>query len=306
MQKNAYFRNMETNLSINKKAYLADEQMQCFEQEGYLRLYNILQETLLRKLQLLFDELLYVDPSTTDKVIISHNGNDYITNIDNVGKKGNFACLELLGYPPILKIAEQICGSDFFMIQEFAVIKKRGDEMPVLWHQDMYHQRKGNCFTMGIYLDDANEGDGALKIIPKSHLSKKHICEIMKEPSIELPMKAGDILIHDMMLAHSSEPIRINNTRRVIYFEFLSATHVRTEHIYAEDLIQRRTKLIFLATYLYHKNNANEEQFLHNKENMFEVTEQNFAEALQEMYREQIRARPSTYCFETSNTNLIK
>lgn len=67
------------------------------------------------------------------------------------------------------------------------------------------------------------------------------------------------------MLAHSSEPIRINKLRRVIYFECLSAEPVRTENIYSEDLVQRKTKLTFLDIYLYHKNNTNAEQFLHNK-----------------------------------------
>jgi ectoine hydroxylase-related dioxygenase (phytanoyl-CoA dioxygenase family) len=225
-----------------------------------------------------------------------------VANVENVCNKGNLACLELLGYPTILEIAEQICGTDFFMIQEFAVIKLLGDVVPVLWHQDMYNERKGNSFTMGVYLDDANEGDGALKIIPQSHVSKKDICEIVKEPSIEIPMQAGGILIHDMMLVHSSEPIRINNMRRVIYFEFLSATHVRAENIYAEDLIQRRTKLIFLATYIYNKNNFNKKQFVHNKQNIVEINEENFGEVLHEIYAEQIRARSSTYCFDTFDT----
>jgi hypothetical protein len=256
----------------------------------------------LHKLNVLFDELLNVENGVTDKVVHVNKGNKYVANVENVCNKGNLACLELLGLPTILEIAEQICGTDFFMIQEFAVIKLLGDVVPVLWHQDMHNERKGNSFTMGVYLDDANEGDGALKVIPQSHVSNKDICALAKEPSVEIPMQAGGILIHDMMLAHSSEAIIINNMRRVIYFEFLSAAHVRVENIYTEDLIQRRTKLIFLATYLYNKNNPNEEQFALNKENFVEVREGNFVETLHEIYSEQIHARPSTYCFDSFNT----
>jgi ectoine hydroxylase-related dioxygenase (phytanoyl-CoA dioxygenase family) len=290
--------NFLKNECLNKKQLLS------FTTNGYLRLPNILPTSLLQKLNVLFDELLNVENVTIDKVVHVNKGKNYVSNIENVCNKGNLACLELLGYSTILKIAEQICGADFFMIQEFAVIKLLGDEVPVLWHQDMHNERKGNSFTMGVYLDDANEGDGALKVIPQSHLSKKDICTLAQEPYVEIPMQAGGVLIHDMMLAHSSEPIRINNMRRVIYFEFLSATHVRTENIYAEDLIQRRTKLIFLATYLFNKNNTNEKQFVHKKENIFEVSEENFVETLHEIYNEQIRARPSTYCFDTFNTRL--
>jgi ectoine hydroxylase-related dioxygenase (phytanoyl-CoA dioxygenase family) len=289
-----------------KNECLNEEQLLSFTTNGYLRLPNILPASLLQKLNVLFYELLNTENSTTYKVVHVNKGNKYVASVENVCNKGNLACLELLGYPTILKIAEQICGADFFMIQEFAVIKTLGDEVPVLWHQDMHNERKGNCFTMGIYLDDANEGDGALKIIPQSHLSKKDICEIIKEPSIEIPMQAGGILLHDMMLAHSSDPIKINNMRRVIYFEFLSATHVRAESIYTEDLIKRRTKLIFLAIYLYNKNNANEEQFVHNKENIIEINEENFGEILNEIYAEQIRARPSAYCFTIANPNALQ
>jgi hypothetical protein len=283
-------------------AILNEVQLETYFSQGYLQLPNILPASLLHKLNVLFDELLNVENGEIDKVVHINKGNKYVANVENVCNKGNLACLELLGHPTILEIAQQICGKDFFMIQEFAVIKLLGDVVPVLWHQDMHNQRKGNSFTMGIYLDDANEGDGALKIIPQSHVSKKDICVLAKEPSIEIPMQAGAVLIHDMMLVHSSEPIRINNMRRVIYFEFLSATHVRAENIYAEDLIQRRTKLIFLATYLYSKNNPNEKQFLHNKENALEVNQENFMETLHDIYGEQIRARPSTYCFDTFNT----
>lgn len=39
----------------------------------------------------------------------------------------------------------------------------------------MIHQRTRDCFMVGVYLDVANANDGALKIIPKSHLSDKNI-----------------------------------------------------------------------------------------------------------------------------------
>jgi Phytanoyl-CoA dioxygenase (PhyH) len=283
-------------------SFLDEVQLKTYFSQGYLKLPNILPASLLHKLHVLFDELLNIENGEIEKVVHVNKGNKYVANVENVCNKGNLACLELLGYPTILEIAEQICGTDFFMIQEFAVIKLLGDVVPVLWHQDMHSERKGNSFTMGVYLDYANEGDGALKIIPQSHVSKKDICVLAKEPSVEIPMQTGGILIHDMMLVHSSEPIKINGMRRVIYFEFLSAAHVRVENIYGENLIRRRTKLIFLATYLYNKNNPNEAQFLHSKENILIVSEVNFVETLSEIYSERIHARPSTYCFDTINT----
>jgi hypothetical protein len=198
----------------------------------------------------------------TAKLVYENKRKKYVTNLENICCKGNLICLELLGYPPLLEIAEQICGKDFFLIQEFAVIKNLGDEMPVFWHQDMIHERSGNCFTMGIYLDNADEGDGSLKIISGSHVSNKTICELSKEPSLEIPMKAGEILIHDMILAYSFEPLKKNPLSRVIYFEFLSAAHVKKENIYSDELVCRSSHLLFAATRYYLALHPDEKQFI--------------------------------------------
>lgn len=274
---------------------LTTESYNEFITNGFLRIPSFIPQTLLLKLHALFDELMDTSDSV-GKVVHENKGKKYVTSIDEICKKGNLAALELLGYPPVLKLAEQICGADFFMIQEFAVIKNQGDENPVLWHLDMLHERKGQCFTMGIYLDDVEEGDGALKIVPGSHTSGKTICELTKESYIEVPAKASDVLLHDMMVAHSSEPMKKNKIRRVLYFEFLSAAHVRAENIYTEQLIERRTKLTSLGAACYAMRNPQKEHFIYQGNTTIKTEQLN--QELEEIYRHQIGARPSSYCFD--------
>lgn len=281
-----------------KNIFLSPAQLNHFAIEGYVKVDDFVPKDLLEKLIRFFEAEMNFNEGITEKVFHTKNGKNYITNLDNICNKKDLSCLELLAYPPILQIAQQICGDDFFMIQEFAVMKNLGDDLPVLWHLDMLHERKGKCFTMGIYLDDANEDDGALRIVPQSHTSNKTICELSKEPSIEMPMKAGGILIHDMMLAHSSAPLVKNNIRRVIYFEFLSAAHVKAENIYTDELVQRRTRLLFAATKHYKAIHPTAKQFELNKEDVFGDNNKTVEEILQEVYASQIGARPSTYCFE--------
>ncbi|MBX9781894.1 MAG: phytanoyl-CoA dioxygenase family protein [Chitinophagaceae bacterium] len=264
-----------------------------FNEEGFVMIPSFIPEPLLKKLQLLFDELMDFS-DTNGKAIHENNGQKFITNLEEICRRGNLAALELLGYPPLLEIAKQICGDDFFMKQEFAVIKNLGDDMPVLWHLDMLHERKGKCFTVGFYLDGVEAGDGALKVVPGSHVSAKTICELSKESFIEAPAQAGDILIHDMMLAHSSEPLRKNKLRRVIYFEFLSAAHVRAENIYGDELIERRKKMIPLAMEYYAAQQKRETEIAESGA----VVQSNAQEALAFVYSDQIRARPSAYCLE--------
>jgi ectoine hydroxylase-related dioxygenase (phytanoyl-CoA dioxygenase family) len=286
------------DLNSPNKRMLTSQQLHAFHTDGYLRMQAVLPLSLLKQLHQLFDELMIPD-TQIEKVIHENNGNKYVTNLDNICCKGNLACLELLGYSPVLEIAEQICGKDFFLIQEFAVIKNLGDDLPVYWHQDMVHRRTGNCFTMGIYLDNADEDDGALRMVPASHLSHKNICELSREPSVEVPMQAGDILIHDMMLAHSSGVLTKNLLRRVIYFEFLPAAQVAAENIYTKELVQRRTRLQYAASRHYRLLYPEEKQFVHPVPNAFAGDEEKgVIEILKEIYSLPINARPSTYCFD--------
>jgi ectoine hydroxylase-related dioxygenase (phytanoyl-CoA dioxygenase family) len=279
---------------------LSTQQLDFFHREGYLSLPRAIAPPLLKKLQDLFTTLMQ-EPGIIDKTVAEHNGTTYVTSLEKLCSKGDLSCLQLLGSPFLLQIAEAICGSDFFLIQEFAVIKHLGDSTPVLWHQDMVHERTGHSFTMGIYLDDANAGDGALRVIPQSHTSGKDICALQKEAFIEVPMKTGDILLHDMMLAHSSGIMHHNRQRRVLYFEFLSLAQVRRENIYTEDLLQNRMQLLHLAIHHYRQQYPNEAFFAwENPLGISANSGKTTAVALQEIYAREVNARPSAYCFEFS------
>lgn len=236
-------------------------------------------------------------------MVTTANGRDFVANLDLLCVKDDLSCLELLGLPTILEIARTLCGDDFFPIQEWAVIKHLGDDLPVLWHQDMVHGRSGTCFTMGIYLDDAVPGDGALQVIEGSHLDGRDICALLDQPRIDVPMRAGDVLIHDMMLAHGSEPLRSNSIRRVIYIEFLSAAHVAREGIYPREVVERRTRLIHAAARHRADLCPNERGFTPPLSNPVSAdTDRPLADILAAIYVEPIKARPSSYCINGSPT----
>ncbi|MFM6925228.1 MAG: phytanoyl-CoA dioxygenase family protein [Ferruginibacter sp.] len=279
------------------QAVFSKEQSDAFTQDGYTILQNAVPPSLLQKLRMLFDEKMNNDDET-DKAVNTFNGKDYISNIEYLFKSENLACLQLLGSPFIVETATTICGHDFFLIQEFAVIKMLGDNTEVLWHQDMLHQRTGNCFTMGIYLDDANAGDGCLRVVPESHISGKDICTLKHEPYIEVPVKAGDILIHDMMLAHSSGIMHQNLLRRVLYFEFLSFKQAAGEGIYTEDQMYDRMRLVQLAISYYQQLHPTEKKF--EWKNILAVPAEpvdSVHEILTDIHRAKSLGKPSAYCF---------
>jgi hypothetical protein len=267
-----------------------------FREQGYLKIENALPPALLLQLQALFHHQMFETPPSKDLVFNEKNGRQYVCNIENLCNKGDLSCLALLGHPLVVSIATTLCGPDFFPVQDFAVIKMLGDDTPVLWHQDMLNRRSAPSFTMGIYLDEAAPNDGALRVVPGSHLANKNICALQQEPFVDVPMQAGGILVHDMMLAHSSPPLTKNQLRRVIYFEFLSAELVRQETLYDEALIERRQLLQAAACAFYAQQHPAQAAAPYMHSDRFAHVRT--AYALEQVYREPVRAHPSAYCFE--------
>ena len=276
-----------------------------FHKEGYLKIHGSIPSGLLLRLQQLFDEFINED-HYPHKITQFIAGKKYVTSLIKLLNKGNLACLELLGCPSVLNIAKDICGPDFFLIQDFGVIKMLGDHSPELWHQDVLNQRTGNCITMGIYLDDANPGDGALRVVPGSHNNGRNICDLLHEPSIEIPMKAGEILVHDMMLAHCSDLMTFNQLRRVLYFEFLSETQVKNENMYNSEVLENRFHILQIAIEYYRAQHPREEKFewdkMHAAENKDPVARK---KQLDLLYDLEINAKTYAYCFESFENPLL-
>lgn len=80
-----------------------------------------------------------------------------------------------------------------------------------------------NNFTIRIHLDDTDEYNGALKVIPGSHL--KGICrpaniDWAKEKENICGVKAGGIMLMSPLLLHASNRTVNQQKRRVIHIEF--------------------------------------------------------------------------------------
>jgi ectoine hydroxylase-related dioxygenase (phytanoyl-CoA dioxygenase family) len=95
-----------------------------------------------------------------------------------------------------------------------------------------------NMFTIRIHLDDTDEHNGALKVIPASHLKKiyrpeniqhnketEHICEVKK----------GGVMLMKPLILHSSSRTSNKKRRRVIHIEF-SNQELPSELQWAERL----------------------------------------------------------------------
>ena len=96
-----------------------------------------------------------------------------------------------------------------------------------------------NNFTIRIHLDDTDENNGALKVIPKSHLKCLYRPETInweKETETVCKVKKGGVMIMQPLLLHSSGRTTNNNKRRVIHIEF-SNVHLPADLNWSEKLL---------------------------------------------------------------------
>ena len=103
---------------------------------------------------------------------------------------------------------------------------------------------------MGIYLDDSLAEQGALKVIPGSHLHTHSVCELKDAleqgtaASQNIAVKAGDVVIHHVNTVHGSDRQLTSDLRRTIYFEFRSVSHLRHNPIFSERWLEQRLGLM--------------------------------------------------------------
>jgi len=86
-----------------------------------------------------------------------------------------------------------------------------------------------NILTMRIHLDETDEDNGALRVLPGSHqhgrIASREIIKIVEnETPVTCAAKPGDVLLMRPLLLHSSRKSRHPRHRRIIHIEFSSVT----------------------------------------------------------------------------------
>jgi ectoine hydroxylase-related dioxygenase (phytanoyl-CoA dioxygenase family) len=169
----------------------------------------------------------------------------FLKEIPGVGK--------LIFTPKLKEIIEQLFGEGYFAVKSIYFDKPEKSNWYVAYHQDLTISvdKKAdlpgfgpwtvkqnqfavqpplsileNNFTIRIHLDEANEQNGALKVVPGSHLKGIYRPEtidwtVEKEETCQVPQ--GGIMIMKPLLLHSSGRTINHQKRRVIHIEFSKA-----------------------------------------------------------------------------------
>jgi ectoine hydroxylase-related dioxygenase (phytanoyl-CoA dioxygenase family) len=144
----------------------------------------------------------------------------------------------------------QVFGNDYFVVKSIYFDKPETSNWFVSYHQDLtisvdkkvelenfgpWSVKQNqfavqpplaileNIYTIRIHLDDTNKCNGALRVIPKSHLKKIYRPETIdwtSETELSCNVVQGGIMIMKPLLLHSSSRTTNNKKRRVIHIEF--------------------------------------------------------------------------------------
>ena len=147
-------------------------------------------------------------------------------------------------------VLKELLGERYFVVKSIFFDKPQTSNWYVSYHQDLtisvdkkldlkgfeFWTKKQNQFsvqppidilqnvvTVRIHLDDTDQNNGALKVVPKSHL--KGICrpetiDWSIEKEVNCNVFKGGIMLMKPLLLHSSGRTTNNKQRRVIHIEF--------------------------------------------------------------------------------------
>ncbi|RCK46987.1 hypothetical protein TH25_15785 [Thalassospira profundimaris] len=199
--------------------------------------------------------------------------------------------LYFLGHPAVISLGKKLCGENAVPIYLSAQFRTLGERNTINWHQDMVHDRQGPVYTVGLYLDDAKDLDGALRIIPGTQHSRANIAPLTNDcvNSQCIPARRGDIITHDVMLVHCSDNLTQMQRRRTLYVEFRSPEQALKNTTMTRDWIKAQQNLLGRAESFYRR--ARKSQHLENT---------TFPETITHPHATQIRLEAANYCDRTN------
>ena len=153
----------------------------------------------------------------------------------------------------LISIISDSFGNDYFVVKSIYFDKPEESNWFVAYHQDLtisvdkkvdipgYYSWTNkhnqfavqppvkileNNFTIRIHLDDTDENNGALKVIPRSHMNgiqRLEEIDITNQTERFCNISSGGVMIMRPLLFHASNRTTNNKRRRVIHIEFSNA-----------------------------------------------------------------------------------
>jgi phytanoyl-CoA hydroxylase len=127
---------------------------------------------------------------------------------------------ELVYEERLLTLLKELLENEVHFTDDKVVFKDANTDFGSPWHQDWYYWKGSHKVSVWIALDDVNEENGSLMVIPGSHkeqynhedlredgFSKSVLPEYIKsEQVVSLPVTRGSIILLNDLTLHASHP----------------------------------------------------------------------------------------------------
>ena len=146
---------------------------------------------------------------------------------------------KLLYHEPLLDIVESLIGTDIQLFHDQALYKPAHHGGEVYWHQDNAYWQcvPPNLVSIWLALDDADEENGCMNVIPGSYLEglashgraeseKGKLPALLQvnadvDRAVPVPVKAGCVMVHHCMTLHQTNPNRSPRDRRALAIHYM-------------------------------------------------------------------------------------
>lgn len=234
---------MEQAATDNPNRTLTQDQIDAFRRDGFVRIGAVLDDATLAELRSEYD-CMFADARSDDRyrnlsaTAGAAQGQDEgaaeeMLQIMQCCER-SLSFRRLLYHSQILDVIEDLIGPQIQLFHDQALFKPAHHGGPIHWHQDNGYWKclPANLVSCWLTLDDVDVSNGAMHVIPGSHLAAHghERGDVLLDASdavggvepvvIELP--AGGAMVHHCQTLHSTPPNRTDRQRRAFAMHYMT------------------------------------------------------------------------------------
>ncbi len=222
---------------------LSQTQVDFYHENGYLTVDRVFSSSETADLQRVTEELVEKSRSVTEHTNLydlepGHTPDDPKVRRLKSPIDHHDVYARTIRHDGLLDIVAQLIGEGIRTNGNKLNMKSADYGSPVEWHQDwaFYPHTNDDVLAVGVCIDEMNEANGALLVIPGSHKGPTYdhhhqgrFCGAVTDPDfapenvVPLEVPAGGISIHHVRTLHGSAPNYSGAPRRLLLFQFCAA-----------------------------------------------------------------------------------
>lgn len=221
---------------------ISQEETEFYKEQGYLVVENVVTETELTALRSELDTLVKDSAAVTKNNHIydleeTHSSQDPRVRRIKEPHKVMPSVAALMRQPALLSILTRLLGPGVRFQTAKLNMKAAGYGAAVEWHQDwaFYPHTNDDLLAVGVMLDDVDDINGPMQVIPGSHKGKicnhhagDYFCgaidptrnEFDINSAVALKGSAGSVTFHHVRTIHGSALNRSDRSRNFLLYQF--------------------------------------------------------------------------------------